>query len=71
MLALEEPTRGMDVGAKAEVMQIVRELQRQGAAVILASTEPELLLDYADRILCFRRGRITQELSAAAADQSA
>jgi ribose transport system ATP-binding protein len=71
LLALEEPTRGMDVGAKAEVMRIVRDLQRQGAAVILASTEPELLLDHADRILCFRRGRITQELSANTADQSA
>jgi ribose transport system ATP-binding protein len=70
VLALEEPTRGMDVGAKAEVMRIVRELQRRGVAVIMASTEPELLLECADRILCFRRGRITLELSAASADQS-
>lgn len=70
VLILEEPTRGMDVGAKAEVMQIVETLRQQGTTVILASTEPDLLLDLADRILCFRRGRITQELSCDNADQA-
>jgi ribose transport system ATP-binding protein len=69
VLVLEEPTRGMDVGAKAEVMRIVGDLQQQGAAVILASTEPELLLNHADRVVCFRRGRITQEFTAGV-DQS-
>jgi len=63
VLLLEEPTRGMDVHAKTEVMQLVAEQQAQGAAVILASTEPELLLAYADRILTFSRGRVTQEFA--------
>jgi ribose transport system ATP-binding protein len=51
----------MDVHAKAEVMRLVTEQKAQGAAVILASTEPELLLAYADRILTFSRGRVTRE----------
>ncbi len=61
VLILEEPTRGMDVGAKDEILRLVRGLKDQGAAVILASTEPELLLAHADRILTFRRGRQTHE----------
>ncbi len=61
VLLLEEPTRGMDVHAKAEVMQLVREQQATGAAVVLASTEPELLLAYADRIVTFSRGQIIRE----------
>lgn len=65
VLLLEEPTRGMDVHAKTEVMQLVAEQQAQGAAVILASTEPEMLLAYADRILTFSRGRVTQEFAGA------
>lgn len=61
VLILEEPTRGMDVGAKDEIMKLVAEQKRQGAAIILASTEPELVLAHADRILTFHRGRISQE----------
>ncbi len=61
VLLLEEPTRGMDVHAKAEVMQLVRAQQAAGAAVVLASTEPELLLAYADRIVTFSRGRMVRE----------
>ncbi len=63
VLLLEEPTRGMDVHAKSEVMQLVKAQQAAGAAVILASTEPELLLAYADRIITFRRGRIHKEFA--------
>lgn len=61
VLLLEEPTRGMDVHAKSEVMALAAEQQKAGAAVVLASTEPELLLAHADRILTFSRGRITRE----------
>ncbi len=61
-LILEEPTRGMDVGAKREVMKLVRDLKKQGAAVLIASSEPELLLAHADRILVMRRGVVTKEL---------
>ena len=63
VLLLEEPTRGMDVHAKAEVMELVGQQKRAGAAVILASTEPELILAHADRIVTFARGRITRQFS--------
>jgi ribose transport system ATP-binding protein len=53
----------MDVRAKAEVMGLVMEQKRQGVAVILASTEPELVLAYSDRIITFARGRITRTVS--------
>lgn len=68
VLSLEEPTRGMDVGAKFEIMRIIDELRREGVAAIIASTEPDLLLDYADRIICFRRGRVSGEFSSAEVD---
>lgn len=71
VLILEEPTRGMDVGAKDEIMKLVLELKQKGTAVILASTEPELVLAHADRILTFRRGRITQEFSGTTVDKQA
>lgn len=61
VLVLEEPTRGMDVGAKDEVMQLVAGLKKSGAAVVLASTEPELVLAHSDRILVFARGQIAHE----------
>ena len=63
VLLLEEPTRGMDVHAKAEVMALVAEQKRQNAAVILASTEPELVLAHADRIATLARGRVTRIFS--------
>jgi ribose transport system ATP-binding protein len=53
----------MDVHAKADVMELVAEQKRAGAAVILASTEPELILAHSDRILTFARGRITREFA--------
>ncbi len=63
VLLLEEPTRGMDVNAKAEIMKLVSEQKRQGVAVILASTEPELVLAHADRIATLARGRVTRIFS--------
>ena len=51
VLILSEPTRGMDVGAKEDVVKIVRGLRDQGMAIIVASTEPEAVLSLADRIL--------------------
>jgi ribose transport system ATP-binding protein len=63
VLLLEEPTRGMDVHAKAEIMELVAQQKREGAAVILASTEPELVLAHADRIATLARGRITRIFS--------
>jgi len=70
VLLLEEPTRGMDVGAKAEVLKLVRELQAGGSAVVLASTEPELILAHSDRVLVMRKGRITAEFVDVPLDKS-
>lgn len=60
---LDEPTRGIDVRAKAEICEIIRKLARDGAAVLLASSELEELMDVADRIVVMHRGRIAGELS--------
>jgi ABC-type sugar transport system ATPase subunit len=58
----DEPTRGIDVGAKVEVFELMDELARSGAAVLMVSSEMPELLSVADRILVMRRGRITGEL---------
>ncbi len=63
VLLLSEPTRGMDVGAKDDVLKIVRGLREQGIGVVVVSTEPETVLSMADRILVMKRGRITQEFA--------
>ncbi len=59
----DEPTRGIDIGAKLEVFQILEELARQGAAILLVSSELPELLQMADRILVMREGRISAELA--------
>jgi ribose transport system ATP-binding protein len=64
---LDEPTRGIDVGAKAEIYALVRALARRGAAILFASSELEEVLRLADRILVMHRGRISGELSRAQA----
>ena len=60
VLILSEPTRGMDVGAKEDVVKIVRSLRDQGMAIIVVSTEPETVLSLADRILVMKKGEIVQ-----------
>ena len=62
MLVLAEPTRGMDVGAKEDVVRIVRSA-RQGMAIIVLSTEPETVLSLADRVLVMRKGEIAGEFA--------
>ena len=66
ILLLAEPTRGMDVGAKEDVVRIVRSLRDQGLAVIVFSTEPETVLSLADRVLVMRKGEIAQEFASQA-----
>ncbi|MEZ4499620.1 MAG: sugar ABC transporter ATP-binding protein [Thermomicrobiales bacterium] len=61
VLILNEPTRGMDVGAKREVLDLIKELKQEGVAILLLSTEPETILAEADRILVMSKGRITRE----------
>jgi ABC-type sugar transport system ATPase subunit len=58
----DEPTRGIDVGAKVEVFNVMNELAREGAAILMVSSEMPELLQVADRILVMRDGRITGEL---------
>ena len=63
VLVLSEPTRGMDVGAKEDVVSIVRGLRDQGLAVVVVSTEPETVLSLADRIVVMKKGRIVREFA--------
>jgi ABC-type sugar transport system ATPase subunit len=63
VLILDEPTRGIDVGAKAEVHKIITELADAGVAIIVISSELPEVLHLADRILVMHEGRVTGELS--------
>ena len=62
VLILNEPTRGIDVGAKDEILRLIRNLREEGVSIILISSEPEIVLANSDRILVMSKGRITQEL---------
>ncbi len=59
VLILDEPTQGVDVGAKAEIHALVDVAAEAGAAVLVASTESEELARLCDRVLVLRGGRIT------------
>ncbi|MFL6790186.1 MAG: sugar ABC transporter ATP-binding protein [Bradyrhizobium sp.] len=63
VLVLCEPTRGMDVGAKNDVIHIVRDLRARGLAIIVLSTEPETVLSLADRIIVLKRGAVVREFA--------
>jgi len=69
VLLLDEPTRGMDVEAKEEIMRLVAEQKRAGVAVVLASSEPEVVLAHADRILVTSRGQVAKEFAGCAVDK--
>jgi ribose transport system ATP-binding protein len=60
VLILNEPTRGMDVGAKREVLDLIKALKAEGVAIILISTEPETVLAESDRIVVMSKGRIAK-----------
>ncbi len=63
VIFLDEPTRGVDVGAKAEIHRIVRDLARKGVGVVVISSELPELIGVCDRVLVVREGRITGEVS--------
>jgi rhamnose transport system ATP-binding protein len=63
VMILDEPTRGIDIGAKAEVHKLISELAAQGMAVLMISSELPEVLAMADRILVMREGRIVKELN--------
>ncbi len=71
VLMLDEPTRGVDVGAKAEIHALIDELASRGAGVILISSELPEVLNLCTRIIVLRQGRIGGELPRAAATQDA
>lgn len=56
LLLLDEPTKGVDIGAKAEIYAIIRDFAGEGGAVLVVSSEEEELLEVADRIVVFRNG---------------
>jgi ABC-type sugar transport system ATPase subunit len=69
VVLLDEPTRGVDVAAKAEIHALVRRLAADGAAVVVVSSELPELLAVADRIAVMREGRVTGVVDAATADE--
>ncbi len=69
ILILDEPTRGIDVGAKAEIHRLVSELVKDGVAVIMISSEMPEVLGMSDRIMVVHEGRVTGFLDRKDADQ--
>jgi ABC-type sugar transport system ATPase subunit len=63
LLLLDEPTRGIDVGAKREIYQLVDEWTAQGIAILLITSEMLELLTLSDRVIVLHRGRVTAELA--------
>lgn len=65
LLIVDEPTRGIDVGSKAEIHNLIRELAQSGYAVIVISSEMPEILRVSDRVIAMYQGRITREFTAA------
>lgn len=70
VLLLDEPTRGVDVGARAEIYRLVRDLADAGVAVVVVSSEIEEVLGLSDRVLVVREGRMVHSAPAADLDES-
>jgi len=62
LVLLDEPTQGVDVGARKEIFRLVTEATARGSAAIIASADHEDLGHLCDRVLVFRAGRIVEEL---------
>ena len=69
VLILDEPTRGIDVGAKAEVHRLIAELADEGVSILVISSELPEVLGLSDRVLVMHDGRLTADLSSEEADQ--
>ena len=70
LLLLDEPTRGIDVGAKAEILSLLRELAAEGLSVLLIASELEELVAASDRIVVLSEGRTVRELEGEAITQA-
>ncbi len=62
ILIFDEPTRGIDVGAKSEIYQLMNELVKQGKSIIMISSEMTEILRMSDRVIVMCEGRITDEI---------
>ena len=62
ILLMDEPTRGIDIGAKEEVYKLMESLARSGMAILFVSSELEEILGMSDRVIVMHEGRITGEL---------
>jgi simple sugar transport system ATP-binding protein/ribose transport system ATP-binding protein len=71
VLIADEPTRGIDVGAKRAIYELITGLAAAGAAVLLISSETEEILGLAHRVLVMRGGRVTAELTGERMTESA
>ena len=69
VMILDEPTRGIDVGAKAEIYRIMRALADNGAVILMISSDMEEVLNVSDRIAVMHEGRITGVLERAACNE--
>lgn len=69
VLIMDEPTRGVDVGAKREIYELMNELTERGVAIIMVSSELPEVLGMSDRIIVIHEGKVTGELSKAEATQ--
>ena len=69
MLLLDEPTQGVDLGARAEIYRLMREITRQGGAILMISSDLPELLGMSHRIVVMRRGELVADLSADRTDQ--
>ena len=70
ILIFDEPTRGIDVGAKQEIYMLMNQLAKEGMAIIMISSEMPELLGMSDRILVMHEGEVTGELSKEEATQT-
>jgi ribose transport system ATP-binding protein len=71
VMVLDDPTRGVDVGARAEMHRVVRQFAAQGKVVVVASTDLAELVELCDRVLVLQRGRIVAELAGERLDEKA
>ena len=70
MLLLDEPTRGIDVGAKSEIFQIMSRLAEEGFAILFVSSALTEVLAMSDRVMVMAKGRVTADLASGEATEA-
>jgi inositol transport system ATP-binding protein len=69
VLLLDEPTRGIDIGAKSEIYRLIGQLSAEGMSILMVSSEMTELMGLCDRIITFRKGKISSELDRSSFNQ--